>query len=477
MIKVSSETDKVCVAKVREAGQGHVFDSWDRATNEQQRALISQLTEIDFQLLKRLVQQHIHGADESHEERVLRPPPLTRLPQEADAHEERQLCHTLGDYALRNGEVALVTAAGASDATPDSEPTGMLPVGPVTGKSLFQLHAENIRAINRRYKTSLRWYIFCHAYHLDLVVAHFRENGYFGLNCSDLYFIPERLLPVVDRRGRLLLAEPDRIGMSTVGQGGILDTLLSDEHLGAMEKAGVRHVFFFQADNPLARIASPVFVGLHIKSQSDVTSKAIRRTDSDDDQAVFCKFSNTIAVVRPAEMTEEERCSRDESGELAFGAAQIGIHILTVDFLRRLRDADTSPPFHAVPHATTRIDRRGRLVRPSEPNSIRFQSFLFDALQTARSITIVEVDARDEYSPVRNASGDRSPLTAQRDLSHLYARWLKEACGSTGDGSNGELEPAVEISPLFAMDVEELKEKIDQPLAPCGGEILLGGRS
>ncbi len=38
----------------------------------------------------------------------------------------------------------------------------MLPVGPVTAKSVFQLHAEKILAINRRYRTSLRWEIFCH---------------------------------------------------------------------------------------------------------------------------------------------------------------------------------------------------------------------------------------------------------------------------------------------------------------------------
>ena len=131
MIKVTSEQDKVCVAKVQEAGQGHVFDHWDGLSGEQQRKLLAQLAGIDFQRLKRLVQQVTRGTADSTEERVLRPADVVR-PDDEIKRDEIELRRTLGDYSLRHGELAFVMAAGAGVANPEDEPLGMLPVGPVT---------------------------------------------------------------------------------------------------------------------------------------------------------------------------------------------------------------------------------------------------------------------------------------------------------------------------------------------------------
>jgi hypothetical protein len=41
MIKVSSDVDRVLVAKVHEAAQDQLFDSWDRLTAEEQSGLLA----------------------------------------------------------------------------------------------------------------------------------------------------------------------------------------------------------------------------------------------------------------------------------------------------------------------------------------------------------------------------------------------------------------------------------------------------
>jgi UDP-N-acetylglucosamine/UDP-N-acetylgalactosamine diphosphorylase len=478
MIKVNSEADKVCVAKVLEAGQGHVFDSWEKLSDDEQSALVSQLREIDFQLLKRLVSQALLSPEALHEERVLRPAPVTLPPTSEAEREEFELCRTLGEYALKSGEVALVMAAGASAACPGGDPLGLLPVGPVTGKSLFQLHAEKIQALNRRYRVSLKWHIFCHPRQIEAVGSFFKKNGYFGLSASDIHFSAEDTLPVVDRRGKILLAGPGRLAAATVGQGGILLQLLTEERLAAFERASTSHLFYFQADNPLTRIADPVFLGHHIKSQAEVSSKTIQRTDPDEELADFCTFNSSVAVVRLCDMPEEERGRRLPDGALAFSAAHTGVHAFSVDFLRHLNRERFHLPFRGVALATPCMDKRGRAIRPSEPNSIRFQSFIFDVLKSARRTIILQVKRSDEFSPIKNTSGANSPQTAQRDLSNLYARWIREA-GAGPERLNGEDEAfaAVEISPLYALDAEDLKEKIELPLVAERGELLLGGRS
>ena len=474
MIKVTSEQDKVCVAKVQEAGQGHVFDHWDRLSGEQQRELLAQLAGIDFQRLKRLVQQVTRGAADSTEERVLRPPDVV-LPDDEIKRDEIELRRTLGDYSLRHGELAFVMAAGTGVANPEDEPLGMLPVGPVTGKSLFQLQAEKVRALHRHYRVSLRCLIFCHPVQLDTIAAFFKKHNYFGLNCSDIQFCPEELLPVVNRRGKLLLAGPSEVAMGTVGQGGILLQLIEEERLKSLERSGVKHVLFFQADNPLVRLGEPTFLGLHIKNQANVTSKAVRRKGPEEDLALFCSFNGAVGVVRPGELEEGERNRRQEDGQLEFSAAQIGVHLFSLSFLWRLNQESIKLPVRGVPVATPHVDKRGRVQRPSDPNSIRFQTFPFEVFRAARRATIVDVHRETEYSPITSTSGSNSPQTAQRDLSQLYTRWLREA-GAVDPALSPDLEPAVEISPLFALDAEELREKIELPVAPESGAILLGGK-
>ena len=70
-------------------------------------------------------------------------------------------------------------------------------------------------------------------------------------------------------------------------------------------------------------------------------------------------------------------------------------------------------------------------MEPDAPNAVKFETFLFDALPSARRTVTVEAAREDEFSPIKNAEGADSPETARRDLNRLYARWL-EAAGVDG---------------------------------------------
>src|SRR5262245_26007892 len=110
-IKLTSEADKVCVAKAEEAGQGHLFDGWDDLSPDLQRQLIAQVQKVDFQLLNRLVQQHVlgRGAGRTHE--LLHPTTVEPYPSPETNREEYELCRTLGEYAIKKQEVMFVMAS------------------------------------------------------------------------------------------------------------------------------------------------------------------------------------------------------------------------------------------------------------------------------------------------------------------------------------------------------------------------------
>jgi UDP-N-acetylglucosamine/UDP-N-acetylgalactosamine diphosphorylase len=64
----------------------------------------------------------------------------------------------------------------------------------------------------------------------------------------------------------------------------------------------------------------------------------------------------------------------------------------------------------------------------------------------------------EEFSPVKNAEGVDSPLTCRRDQIRRSARWLAQA-GVKIPQRNSEPDATIEISPLFAVNADELSGK------------------
>ena len=80
---------------------------------------------------------------------------VVRLPQ---TDGERMLwlrASGIGADALAAGEVGVILVAGGSGTRLGFEgPKGTFPIGPVSSASLFQIHAEKIVALGRRYGRS-----------------------------------------------------------------------------------------------------------------------------------------------------------------------------------------------------------------------------------------------------------------------------------------------------------------------------------
>jgi UDP-N-acetylglucosamine/UDP-N-acetylgalactosamine diphosphorylase len=481
MIKVHTETDKVCVAKAHEAGQSHLFDHWDDLSGEAQRLLVSDLQSINFQQVKRLLHHHRHGTAPSSDVDALLPLQADTLPTpHAPGNEPAENggidfddALAAGEEALRSGIIALVTLSGGVGTGPLGEPTGLLAVGPVTGKSVFQLHAEKIRAINRRYRTSLRWTIVVHPDAFEQITTFFKKNNHFGLNASDVVFVPQPRLPLVDRRGRFVLSKPGRLALQPNGHGGIIEELFDEKGLAETKSRGTEHLFFFQVDNPLVRIADPLFIGYHLLAGSEATSKSISRDDAAEELGVFCQAGDSTGVIEYSELPEEKRRLTESDGSLAFDTGNLAVHLFRTDFFERLANENIHLPCHAVERCFPCVNRRGKIERPTEPNCFEFSCFLFDVLWLAKSSSVVSVPREDEFSPIRNTGGSHSPQSAQRDLSCLYARWLRD-CGASFAGATEDALPAIEISPLYALDKNELKSKIDLPMV-IGGDLHLSG--
>ncbi len=81
-------------------------------------------------------------------------------------------------------------------------------------------------------------------------------------------------------------------------------------------------------------------------------------------------------------------------------------------------------------------------------------------MPSARNAIVVEVDPASAFAPLKNASGAAAdtPESVKAQISDLHRQWLREAGAEVADGV------AVEISPWFALDAEELRGKVDPGL-------------
>ena len=109
-----------------------------------------------------------------------------------------------------------------------------------------------------------------------------------------------------------------------------------------------------------------------------------------------------------------------------------------------------------VPH----VDATGERIEPAAPNAVKFERFIFDLLPAARDAIVVEVDPAKAFAPVKNASGEKqdTPELVRAALIALHQGWLREA------GVPVANDVPVEISPLYALNAEELAPKVSRGL-------------
>jgi UDP-N-acetylglucosamine/UDP-N-acetylgalactosamine diphosphorylase len=216
----------------------------------------------------------------------------------------------------------------------------------------------------------------------------------------------------------------------------------------------------------LIRIADPVFLGHHIENRADISAKVVPKRDPEEKVGVLCRVGSKTTVIEYSDLPDDYKYAKNDDGSLKFSAGNIAIHILGADFIERLNTERHMLPFHIAEKTIPYLSEDGVLVRPKKKNGLKFEKFVFDALGSAKSTAIMEVVREEEFAPIKNARGEDSPATARALLTNLYARWLENAGLQLPRDAEGHIDGLLEISPLFALDGDELKHNLPEEFEP-----------
>ena len=261
-------------------------------------------------------------------------------------------------------------------------------------------------------------------------------------------------LPCLTNDGKVILETPSRVAVAPDGNGGLYaatrtpltqgkpDTVLSD-----LAKRKILYVHAYCVDNCLVRVADPVFLGYSIQKQADCATKVVPKNYPTESVGIVVRRGSKFSVVEYSEISKEQAELRDkETGELVYRAANIVNHFFTTAYLNRVESFEDELAFHIARKKIPYVDlETGETIKPAKPNGMKLEMFVFDVFPFSEHFHVLEVERREEFSPLKNAPGTGSddPETSRRDLLSQHKRFLEHAGAEVKDGVEIEISPLV----------------------------------
>jgi len=449
---------------LKKHNQGHLLAFWEQLTGAQRRDLLSQIGRLDFSRIDDWVANYVQNRVSSDMPSDFAPAPCYGLnpagPEQARKYAQAR---ELGEGLISAGKVAaFVVAGGQGTRLGFDGPKGNFPISPVKGKTLFRTFAEIIAAVESKYATTCPWYIMTSPLNYSQTKEIFEADSYYGLRDDDVFIFQQDTLPDFGFDGKILLARKDKISCSPDGHGGSLKALYRSGALEDMNRRGIEFISYWQIDNPMVNILDPLFIGLHALDKAEMSSKALIKAEPKEKIGNFCLVDGKVTVIEYSNLPDElaRKCRPD--GSLVFELGSIAIHIISTNFVERLNRQGSSLPLHKAVKKIPHIDNDGKLVQPDEPNGIKLEMFVFDALLFASKSIILETRRSEEFAPVKNRTGIDSAETAKEMMVARAAGWLESAGVTVPRKADGSVDCLIEIAPGFALEKDDIKARTDR---------------
>lgn len=350
----------------------------------------------------------------------------------------------LGEKSFRNGEVAmLMVAGGLGTRLGFNGPKGLVPVTPIRHKTLFQVFAEKLIALREKYGKPLHWLIMTSEDTDEQTRKAFAENNWYDEQY--VHFFKQGILPAFTTDGACVLNKNGAVRYYPDGHGGVFKALKISGYIEYLCAKGIKYISYFQVDNPLVNLGDCLFLGAHLHHHSEFSTKVIAKTNPEERVGVFVEENNHLRLVEYSELPKNLAEEKTEKDTLKYRYGNTAIHLLNLDFIERC--IAHRLPIH-IAHKKAKHWVNGNFV---ESECLKLEHFIFDALIYTDKSLLFEVKREQEFSPVKNASGNDSLETCLKDQVLRWQFWLN---GVLSVDKTYKLEKnkdgLIEISPLFA---------------------------
>lgn len=233
----------------------------------------------------------------------------------------------------------------------------------------------------------------------------------------------------------------------------------------SLKERGILYSHCYCVDNCLARVADPVFIGYCVSKSTDCGVKVAAKIAPEEPVGVVCVRNGRYGVVEYSEISKEVAERRREDGSLVFSAANIANHFFSTEFLERVPTFASELEYHIAKKKIKYVDlETGEQIAPKSNSGMKLECFVFDVFPFAQHFSVLEVDRKDEFSPLKNAPGSGSdcPETSRRDIIAQHVRFIEAAGGKVvGENVDDFEKLQFEISPWVSYSGEGLREIVE----------------
>lgn len=405
---------------LKEYNQEHIISLLKKLNEKQQNELIKQINSIDFHQITELY----NNTKKEIEFKESKIEPLAYLDKAKLTSEQKNNFDNIGEKSVRNGEYAVVTMAGGQGTRLGHQgPKGTFKLDVYgKGKYLFEILIENLKEANQKYGVTIPWYIMTSKENNQQTVEFLEKNNYFGYDEKYVTIFTQSELPLVDENGKLLIGKDLKIREASDGNGGTYASLRASGCLSDMKEKGIKWIFIGSVDNALLKMVDVTLLGMAINKNVQIASKSVVKANPHERVGVFCKMNGHPKVIEYTELPEKMAEQVDQDGELKYGESHIMCNLYTIEAVEKISNEILM--YHSAHKKNSYIDENGKEVIPTEPNSYKFESFIFDAFEFFDDIAILRGKREDDFAPVKNKDGEDSPRTAKE----LYEKYYAKSC-------------------------------------------------
>ena len=400
--------------------QEHIIKLLNKLEGKEKENLIEQIEKIDFHQIMELY-------DNTKKELKIKENKIENiayLDKAKLSKQQKEEFNNLGEELIRKGEYAVVTMAGGQGTRlGHNGPKGTFKLDVYgKGKYLFEILAENLKEANKKYEVTIPWYIMTSKENHNETQTFLEKHNYFGYNKDNVIIFTQSELPIVDTNGKLLINKERKIKEASDGNGGTYSSLRRSGCLANMKERGIKWVFIGGVDNVLLKMADVTLLGMALQKKVQIASKSVVKANPHERVGAFCKMNGHPKVIEYAELPEKMAEEKDENGELKYGESHIMCNLYTIEAIEKISKEHLM--YHSAYKKNSYIDENGKEIIPKEPNSYKFESFIFDAFEFFDDIAILRGKREDDFAPVKNRDGVDSPKTA-KELYEKYWERIK----------------------------------------------------
>ncbi len=395
--------------------QEHIINLLNKLEEKQKEELIEQINNIDFHQIMELY-ENTKKEIEIKENKI---ESVAYLDKEKLTKSDKERFDELGERTIVSGQYAVVTMAGGQGTRlGHTGPKGTFKLDVYgKGKYLFEILAENLKEANKKFNTIIPWYIMTSKENNDETQEFLEKHNYFGYDKNSVMLFKQGELPLVNTEGKMLIGKNLKIKEASDGNGGVFTSLRTTGMLADMKERGVKWIFIGGVDNAILKMADITLLGMAIDKDVQIASKSVVKANPHERVGVFCKMNNHPKVIEYSELPEKMAEEVDENGELKYGESHIMCNLFTIDAIEKISKEPLI--YHSAFKKNSYIDENGKEVIPEEPNSYKFEAFIFDAFELFDDIAILRGKREDDFAPVKNKEGVDSPKTAKE----LYEKY------------------------------------------------------